>query len=357
MNKLLVILLCSCFLFEGCAKRNDLQPKKVERFPLEKKLELKAYKVEPALFFVSDMVILNNKLVTLDVKNNVFFQLFNLPDLKYVGSQIHKGEGPTEETFIFPYIENVGKESFAYRNMNKIKVVSYDSIENKFLPHKSYQVPQETEILNYCLLNNSICGYDMLRNTGREFIRYDFDTRKIQDFGPSFPSVSFSVSDDKKNVLFTKIMASKVDDTRFAALYDKFPLLRIYDNEGNLMSETEYINHQQLPIGYTNKNMSMSDIENTTKNYMRIKTTRKYIYGLYSGKTNKDLSDSGGDGTSCCCEIHLWDWDGNPVARLMLNKNVTCFAVSQDDSYIVLYSSLDEGTLYKTDIPTLKDSQ
>ncbi|WP_276962664.1 hypothetical protein [Bacteroides graminisolvens] len=62
-------------------------------------------------------------------------------------------------------------------------------------------------------------------------------------------------------------------------------------------------------------------------------------------------------GTSCCCEIHLWDWDGNPVARLMFNKNVTCFAVSQDDSYIVLYSSLDEGTLYKTDIPTLKDSQ
>lgn len=79
MNKLLVILLCSCFLFEGCAKRNDLQPKKVERFPLEKKLELKAYKVEPALFFVSDMVILNNKLVTLDVKTMFSFSFLICP--------------------------------------------------------------------------------------------------------------------------------------------------------------------------------------------------------------------------------------------------------------------------------------
>lgn len=356
MNKLLIILLYSCLLFVGCAKRHDLQSKKVERFPLEKKLELNSFKVEPALFFVSDMVILNNKLVTLDVKNDAFFQVFNLPDLKYIGPQIHKGEGPTEEVLIFPYIQNVGEKSFAYRSMDKIKVVSYDLIENKFMLLQSYMAPQEAEILNYCLLNNSLCGYDMFRKTGKEFIKYDFSTHKIQDFGPSFPSVGFSVSDDKKNMLFSKIMISKADGTRFAALYDKFPLLRIYDNDGKLISETEYVNHQQSPIGYTNENMSMSDIEKTTRNYMRMKTTKKYIYGLYSGKTNKDLIDSGGDGSSCCCEVHIWDWDGNPVARFIFNKNVTCFAASHDDSYIVLYSSLDEGTLYKMDIPTLKDS-
>lgn len=345
------ILITAFAFFVGCVTHNDSQFKKVEHFPLEKRVKLDSFKVKSDLFFVSDMAIWDDKLVTLDTKNDVFFQFFDLPKLEYIGSQIHKGDGPTEEVLIFPFIENVGDKAFAYRTIDKIKIVSYDLVNRKLFLLKSYAVPQELEILNYCLLNNSLCGYDMFKKAEKEFVKYDFSTNKTKNFGPPLPSVNFAVSDDRKNMLFTKVMVSKADGTRFAALYDKFPLLRIYDNNGELVSETEYLNRQQAPIGYTNKNMSISDIKSTTINYMRVKATQKYIYGLYSGKTHKDLADLGIDGTSCCYEIHIWDWNGNPVARLMLDKNVTCFAVSQDDSCIVLYSSLNENTLYKMNIP------
>jgi len=353
MNKNIFLILCLCFLFMGCAKHSNSIRKKNESFPIEKRVDLESIKVKPVLFFISDMVILDDELVTLDIKNDVFFQLFNLPDLRYIGPQIHKGDGPLEETLIFPYIENVGKNAFAYRTINKIKIVSHDIIKNRYILLKSYQVPQETEILNSCLLNNGLCGYNILGKTKQEFIRYDFSSHKIQNFGPSFPSVGFSISDDKKNMLFTKIMVSKADGNRFAALYDKFPLLRVYDKDGNLLSETEYINHQVEPVGYSKKEILISDIENTTIDYMRIKATDKYIYGLYSGMTNKQLATSGIDKSACCCEIHVWDWNGSPVARFMLDKNVTCFAVSQDDSYMIFSSSLNEDILYKMRIPDL----
>lgn len=353
MNRNIFLILCLCFLFIGCIEHNDSIREKNKSFPIEKRVELENVKVKPVLLFISDMVILDGKLITLDMKNDVFFQLFNLPDFRYIGPQIYKGEGPLEEVLIFPYIETVRKDAFAYRTMDKIKIVSYDVIKNRYTLLESYRIPQETGILNFCLLNNGLCGYNMLGRTEQEFIRYDFRSHKIQNFGPSFPSVGFSINDDKRNMLFTKVMVSKGDGSRFAALYDKFPLLRIYDKDGDLLSETEYINHQIQPVGYNNKEMETSDMENTTIDYMRIKATDKYIYGLYSGMTNKQLAVSGTDKSTCCCEIHVWDWSGSPVARFMLNKNVTCFAVSQDDSYIILSSCLYEDTLYKMRIPDL----
>lgn len=318
----------------------------VEKFPEEKHIILDTIRVEPVLFCVGDMLIMDDYLVTVDLKNDVFFQFFALPSLNYLGSSVHKGGGPEEEIEILPYLGRIGRKSFTYRSIDKQKVVSYNVRENMLSLVNEHKIADEyMSVLNSFSMGNKLLGYDMLGESQKEYISYDWSTHTIEEFGPDYPEMNFSINTKKKNMLFSKIMDVNSDNRKFVALYDKLPLMRIYDIGGHILSESEYVNNQLEPTIYGSNNLKNADLSSLTINYLKVKVTDGFVYGLYSGKTHGELGLL--NTSDLCNEIHIWNWDGMPVKRFILNKSVSNFAVSLDDSYILLYSFNEDDILYK----------
>lgn len=343
----LSLMVCVCVSCNTIESQRDV----VERFPIENEIDLIEIEVEPVLYFIGDMLIVDNVLIALDMKNDTFFQFFNLPELAYLGGQINRGGGPEDEIAIFPTLCNLDDDCFSYRTMQKVKIASFDTVNQKIQIVQEIDIPDKyMNILNSVVMNNCIYGYDMLGKSKKEFIKYDPSNKTIGEFGPTYPIVDMEIEEDRKNTLFTKVMSGKIDGSKFASLYDKFPFLRIYNQKGEIIKEVEYKNDQRPPIAYTHENVQTNDMNQLTVNYMKIKTTDKYIYGLYSGKTHEELQTEQREINDYCKEVHVWDWAGEPVAKFILDMPVSSFAVASDDSYMLFYSFLHENRLYKTNI-------
>lgn len=346
--KYLLFVVCFIYIFSACSNnQNDKWRTTVDEFPVTKQVSLETVKVEAFLYYWGDMLATNDYLVSVDIKNDTFFQFFSLPDLSYLGSAVHRGLGPGEEMAVLPFLCDMGDGCFTYRSLDKIKKVSYNTQSGKLDLEKELVVPNKFDnILNMIVLDSMALGYDMLGKTKLEYVKYDFVRHHVEEFGPGYPKVDFLVEAEKRNVLFSKIMVAKPDNTLFASLYDKIPLLRIYNKEGKLVSETELKNGQVSPSIYGRKHKKRVDTGELTVNYLKIEATNNYVYGLYSGKTQKELAEQRST-NNYCKEIHVWDWDGNPVARFLLSESVGDFAVSPDDSYVFLYSYELSDHLYR----------
>lgn len=75
----------------------------------------------------------------------------------------------------------------------------------------------------------------------------------------------------------------------------------------------------------------MLKTENTKKAFVKGAVTNQYIYLIYSGNLRVDENWSYGN------QIFVYDWDGNPVRRLFLDKYIFAIAVSEDDTMIYSY--------------------
>jgi hypothetical protein len=124
-------------------------------------------------------------------------------------------------------------------------------------------------------------------------------------------------------------------------------MLRIYDKNGNVINDVRFVNHQEKPIAYLARQTNPMSLDNTTLNYWKIKVTDSYIYGLYVGKTYSELNTNGQGIKDYANEIHVWDWDGNPIIRFILNRHVFSFSVSTSDEFIVCSTLNDDDKLFK----------
>lgn len=96
--------------------------------------------------------------------------------------------------------------------------------------------------------------------------------------------------------------------------------------------------------------MNESELNELTLNYLKVKATNKFIYGLYSGKTHAELRTSERRVSDYGYYIHVWDWDGNPIAKYELPDPVFGFAVTNDDKHVFCSSLLEDDKLYMFDL-------
>ncbi len=335
------LLLCSC--------QTNLESERLEftQFPIEKSVILDSIQTEPVLYCLGDMLMTDSMLVTLDLKCDTFFRYFRLPDLHYLGASTIKGGGPNDEVAIFPTLQNRGENKFAYRSVSSVKEVKYDYIQQTLQATRVYAVPAAfANILNSILSGDALIGYGMMDTAPKEYKKLALTDNTISDFGPDYPKVGIQADDHLKNVLFSKTLTCSPNDSLIAALYDKFPLLRIYNSQGKVIAETLYDNQQPQPKGYDSPNGPGAAAGKAFINYLKLKVTNHYIYGLYVGKTHNELPPSMDGLVDIGREIHVWDWQGRPMARFLLNRTVSNFAVAPDDSRLLLYTYTDEDCLY-----------
>lgn len=332
----------------SCSQNKKIDIKTSENFPATFNLSHQTIHTEPKLYAVGGLLLMDSVLITIDMRADTFFQAFKLPAYNNVGGFINKGDGPEEELFIDPFIQGISGNKFFYRDVSSLKTVDFNTHTNKLDLVEKIDLPEDLLTLCHIFrLGDNIIGCKFDEPTNKEFVAYNIKTKDIFDFGPDFPSTEKNIKPLDKNKIFVKANTVKPDGSAFASVYDKFPIIRIYSNKGELKSETYLENNQVFPDALTANNPTKSSVNEIMQNYRIIKSSNNFIYSLYIGKTVEEMPVGLNDFSN---EIHVWDWEGTAIMKILLDKKIFTFDVDPNDDYLLCSSleSLDE--LYKYEL-------
>jgi hypothetical protein len=341
--KLIVVISVSL----GCSKvENNI--KTYEKFSNENYLDCKTINIPPVLYMIGEIELLDSVLITLDLKADKIFNAFKIPDFNHLGSYMQRGRGPDEEIIINPYFRHLEGNKFIYHNSISLKIAQLDLKSNRINIVKSYNLPGKLmNLQSPFILDKQIIGWNPIEESNQEFLSYDPISKKITTFGEENLKFTNRIPSSLNKLIYAKIVSIKPDKSKFAVVYDKFPILRIYNSGGELLQEMRYENAQIFPSALIKKKASQSEMNQITQNYRKIKSTNKFIYALYIGKKNNELNTPGVELDDFSNEIHVWDWKGNPINKILLDNNIFSFCVTPDDKYLIGSSLGSIDKLYK----------
>jgi hypothetical protein len=160
-----------------------------------------------------------------------------------------------------------------------------------------------------------------------------------------------------ENIISTGLLPSKKDEniSDFAHLFAYYGKLTTNQNEQKVAICTHYAGifqiyncktltdiqllkeHSLFLADYEEKNGNFAPNSKTRWGYLAIDSNDKYVFALYSGLNQTENPD----GTFLRSNIiHVFDWNGNPVCQLSLNRRIMNMCV--DDSNLYGYDDGDE---------------
>lgn len=346
MGVFLAILNINSFLLMlGCTTPSNQD---FYEFPESKSIVFNEVIESEVLGLPGDVSFYKDMILVCDQQTDWFFKVFSNNGFEYLGSVVRRGNGPTEEISIMPIIRPFGQDAILFQGTSTIKtakiLANKDSlylevIDEIDLPAQMYD---DTDIF---FLNGNLYSSFGLRSFKTNFQGYSPAIGNLFEWGEKLPLTNTQISElnDKQIPLF-KVTTLKPNTNRLATVYSLLPILRIYNAEsGELIIENHKLDTSdniQILL-----NTSADNMKGLVNYYLRIKSTDEYIYALYSGKQVEAGSMPEFN------EIHIWDWDGNPVLKLDANMSMASFDVSPDNKYIVAISSIETEKIFRAEIP------
>lgn len=290
------------------------------QFPYTTTLRSKSFKVPDVIVGKTPaLVVTNDFVVVLRTFTEPLFQIFDYPDCEYLGAIGRLGKGPNElelpdartgirtQTGFKVFDEHKG---YIYLNLLQYK-------KNKSFDIKDIKLPGELFILNdpIQLNDNVIIGLPEMWKTKKMNVRYNIQTEKITYFG-EYPDVFPKRYRQLYWGAYWRHSVARPDGTKFASFFDEVKMFRIYNDSGNI--EVEKVM----------KTFNLFEGNNFSKKpkkvyYSTVRATNKYIYALCLDAYRNKLFDS-------YPSIEIWDWHGNPVAKLILDHHIQSFDITPD---------------------------
>ena len=286
----------------------------------------------PIIGIPTDMKIYKERLFLVDMFNgNSLITAYDLKTKEICMSIGKRGEGPED----FLHISNIDLEE---NEDSTLTIYAFDPVKMRLHRYK-YDLLSENILLNSIntIETGGIGLYDLYRleygyiSTGKmddnKYILFSdsFDVlKRTGDYRPK-PVKNISdmvhrranngklqLSDDKKN------MVELVYNASVLSLYNL--------EENNVQKKWEYI------IKELDYRVNGNDyINNSVIGYLSASLGDKYIYALYSGeKENLDAIATYGN------EIHIYDYNGNIVKKVKLEKSA--FLISVDEENEIIYA-------------------
>ncbi len=275
----------------------------------------------------SAIVVLSNKssnfLTILDIKNGEIFELGN------------KGKGPGELVAPINLTKNQAfNKCFDIFDFAKKEIFTYN-IDSCRIQKINTGPLKSDKIINGTFKCYSLTDSTFL-NTGLFDDQFSFRlsnkmNRTITQFG------DYDYDPNDKNTPMNKCLAyqgnASVQDTNIVWACSNAQIIEIFTIRKNneIASKKRVI---KSLVEYSSENQGKgysSALKQTNKlAYCDITTSSLRIYLLYSGKASseyKNMTD-----IVKCPEIHVFDWNGNFLERMVLDKEVVNIAVSEVDN-------------------------
>jgi len=336
-NKYIVLILSLFFTLNYVTVSQKV---KEIRFPIEKSISSSAITVPPVIYAKTPgIVTTENYLIVMRSFSDPLYSVFELPDCNYIGGFGTLGRGPNE--FEVPdartarATENGFKIFDTHRGLLLIDITSFPF--DKSFSFKQVKLPGELYILNDPIqINDSIIyGLPYAGKSDRPYVKYNTQSNEVEYFG-DYPSVYPDKYKEHFWSIFWRHSVAKPDGSKFATFFDGVKMFRIYDNSENLENEV-VMEIQDMFDGHM--------ITKNTINYYRVlKATDQYLYALCLNERSNNLLDHKPT-------LEIWNWMGDPVAALTLDKAIFSFDVTSDNKilYCIDRQTVDKIFVYKLD--------
>lgn len=323
----------------------NAQNESVKSFPTTYSASFDSVMIPPVLLHENKMIVTGNKLVSVSVYSDTLFRVFSLPDCEYLGAFGQKGNGPGEFNRVSLTSIRASSNGFFVKDLKYFREielpdrrVSDNTIEQRIVKRSEGTML----VLNQSIrLNDSITLGTLLSSSPKELALYNYNKHDY-DFLIDFPKDYKRVPDKVKPFFYIKDLDISPDKSKLVYTYRYIPKIRIVDlQSSSIICEKKLdFGPEQIGIEFTENSFSMEGI---LIYYFGIISTADYFYAFYRlGEVRRN------EGVNWLprCELHKFDWKGDPIAKIPLPQWATNLAVADDDSKIYFVNLNIEDRIY-----------
>ncbi|MFA9189551.1 BF3164 family lipoprotein [Flavobacterium magnesitis] len=338
-NRKLIMLSLIMFLILMSCKHNDkiVLNKNItlfSKFPQESNIsfkELYEYNkgVPSSLFLVDSTLIIFNFNFGIDS----FFYNYSLKNGQLSKGYLKKGKGPGES--IGGFCAGLSENNLWVYDLNLKKILLTDktkAIANINPPFHTLNL--KNDYYKIAILDSSQLLVNGIRDSKYKIQKVDFSGKVLNEFGEfkQIPKdMPLNVLKDATHSFF--FLNPSMD--RFAMSYLHTDVLEIYDLKEPFKSKAVQgpsVFDIDFKIGKGINYDYMQVTKETKKAFIAGAVTDKYIYLVYSGTSYGDKND-----WNYGKFIYIYDWSGNPVRKLNLDRSISGLYVTNDDKTIYSY--------------------
>ncbi len=297
-----------------------------------------------------DLCIKDSFIITSTYNRNSFFTVYSINNnnIQELYSFGEKGEGP--EDFIFPTSLRIYDKYVHFYDKALSKYITIESLDSLKIQTKNVQSLGFNNLIK--LTNGDFLGDGFFSDVRFKLIQKE-DTISLKIPYPSEDKTKESVQtglayqgDINRN--------PKRDQIVYTSSYGD--IIEIYKSTNNGIEQI-FSQQLQYPL-YTPQDQNSGEISSNLspkciKSALCTYVTEKYIYILYSGMTMDDPMHNYSN------IVHVYDWQGNPQKKYILDKHLTCIGIDEHDQFLYgVYWEIDEAkddetigfTKYKLDL-------
>ena len=294
------------------------------------------------LFYLEDYILSKN-----NNSSDFMFSVYNTKK-ELVKHICKKGEGPGEFSDLTEFagydMENneikihlldIRKSILSTLNLSKSIKENSEIIENRYPISIKSNFDQFLRYIKPNLLVGGVINLDV------NMSRVRFYNVKSKEIVNNYPLVPFIENNKKEdltfrqytyNTLYTSILSVKPDKKRLVSAMHKFDRFDILNIEGKPTKVVEY----NSEINKKRNNPYSKDNESRVF-YSDISTTNRYIYLLYINQAIVDYPNK-----SISTEVHVYDWNGNPIKKYLIPNYLNFITVNEDDTEMMGISTPNE---------------
>lgn len=301
----------------------------------------------PEIYRAGSLSIIDSFIILTNTRNDGNqIHIYN-QNFKLIGSSGQKGSGPGE--LVNPFHATIDPDNKAvwFCDMGRRRVLKYplDSIlmNQEYRPSEFVPVPKELKfLLVFGVHNDSL--FSFIEAPQQNNLISFFDLKgNIKDHIFVKDNLKLCKSDSLLNssvgIALNYDYCYHPEKKLIAITYLSSDIISIIDASGKVLSITQ---------GPDNINEIM-DMNNPFQifTHQGIKCDKNYIYCSYLGGPAIEKGKKESNFPSC---IHVFDWYGNPVAKLMFDTHIGSFEIDRDNHKLIIFSA-DSGDLMYCDLP------
>ena len=358
-----VIFIVIILLLQSCAHNRKVPIRLVKDFKIEKELNCKKFSLDSNKILSLDNICIADSLLILKSSddaidpNNKYFTVYKIVrtnnNIKFqnIGKFGDRGKGPNE--FIHPHFNN---QIISYDNSACLWVhdldkyafylvnISLSARKKRTMILKKVREPKMIDLgMNvFVLRNNDLCG-NSFNCKGRMF--YYSDEQKKVTWSVLFPEIKEKEKISSKDLIYffyEGVVRIKPDQKKIVSALYVFKEIDVF----NISAQPE------ISIVFNKKNKipdMLKDPDNPLPDDLRLYyndlvLTNNHIYALLSEMSNNENEDEKYDNIKSI--IQIFDWNGNPLVKITLDRYYDKIAVDEKGMHIIAYSKNDDEHLF-----------
>lgn len=343
--KLILLIVIICLMIFGCESEINILSKNTlhfSKFPEEITVDFTDI-CEYKEGIAGTIILVDSSLVILNEQPGAkyFLNNYSLKSGLISKGYFGKGRGPGES--MGPRMIGVNGNKLWLQDiiLRKTFTIEKEKIINTIKPIDFDEYHYENQY--YMIDFKDSLSYFGVGNINSEYKiqKIDLITGKVIDECGKIEETPGNISIPLFKSVYQSFIYVKPSGDKIVLPYRFLDAIEIY----NVETKSNVVIHgpEGYDVEYKPNGNQMVKTEKTRIAFVNGTVTDRYIYMSYSGRTRYSSDYYYG-----CC-IYVYDWDGNPVRKIVLNRYIQGLVVSQDDKTLYAFD-VKTGFLIKANI-------